>query len=99
MSQPNNTQKPQPITQEVLQGLERECQNKLQDLNAAREDLCKAQELVINAQEALFKSYHVLSVNKEKYLTNAVQQLQTQSHNYAEELSTMRKARVREDNV
>lgn len=77
----------QPTAQEVLQALEREFQDRVQDLSTARESLFKCQDQVIAAQEAVFKAFQRFTVDKERYLVDLIGRNQSQSQALSQELS------------
>ena len=93
-NQPITNQGPEPskqlTAQEILQGLERDCQERIRELNVVRESFSKSQESLIMAQEAAFKSFQVLSINKERYLVAIIGHHQNQSNAYAQELSKVK---------
>lgn len=86
---PAPAQAPQ-TAQEVLQNLDREYQERIRELNVVRESLTKSQEAVISSQEAAFKAYQLLTINKERYLVNIIGQHQNQANTYAQELSKLK---------
>lgn len=59
---------------QLMQEMENELNQKVRELNAAKDVLLKSQETVIAAQEAAFKAYQALAVKKELYLVSIIQQ-------------------------
>ena len=75
MSVPQSTEPvaEQESVSDVLQRLERTYIERADEFNAAKEQLAKNQEQVIETQSAAFKAYQILSVSKEKYLLTVIQ--------------------------
>lgn len=73
--------------QEILQTLEIQYQETTRNLSNVRESLTKSQEAVITAQDASFKAYQLLTVNKERHLINLIGQHQQQSNQYLQEMA------------
>jgi hypothetical protein len=89
------TQQDKPQTpQEILQALERDLQIKLQELGAARELLSKHQEQVINAQDAVFRSYQLLTINKERFLVNMVNEQRERLRDMSQEITKSRASKT-----
>ncbi len=89
-AQPAAQPQTQQQAQEILQNLERDCQDKIRELNNVRESLAKSQESVIAAQDAVFRSFQLLTINKERYLANIINQLQSREQTLAGELSKVK---------
>ena len=87
----SSQQSSQQVSSEVVQSLERSYQERFRELTIARETLAKAQESVINAQDAAFRAYKLLAVNKEQHLINLITSHQKQSEAYAAALSEARR--------
>jgi len=91
VSQPTQATSPQPTPQEVINTLAQNYQEKLRELNVARENLSKNQDVVIAAQENAFKAYQTLSMNKERYYINVLNSQQAQIRAYIQALNDARK--------
>ncbi len=86
----STSETPTMSAQEILQTLEASYQETSRNLATVRESLTKSQEAVIAAQDASFKAYHLLSINKERHLINLIGQHQQQHAQCVQELEKVK---------